>query len=359
LQDTGALDLKDVTTYVAGVSMGDPFWQINVRGERVGGAALEDGLPGLQGAGIPLVNMEFFQSLEVIKGPAGILYGSHSLGGLINRVKKMPLAERRTSVEFMYNTEGPAPKARGSFDLTGSIDQDKKLRYRLIGTFQDGRRFEGAPDERIGISPIIEYNISPTSKLWYAFRYSYFNTIEGGLSVLDQDFTPAPFLGKDNFFRNHETFPGKRDNWERFHELGMDSTFTGPLGNDWSLRLLARYVNAARDEFFFVPIGYEIFDVEGNSLGDHTEIDWETSPWHSVDITNWFARDRINTVDSYQGFIDLATNFSIGPSRHNLLLTAQAGSSRSTAFLRPWQFPETTDFYVRGRPDGFFRSTQY
>lgn len=56
------------------------------------GINLRDGLPDrFQAADIPLDENTAYQRLEVIKGPAGTLYGAHNTGGIVNKVSKFPL----------------------------------------------------------------------------------------------------------------------------------------------------------------------------------------------------------------------------------------------------------------------------
>ena len=73
------------------------------------------------------------QSVEVLKGPAAMLYGRGEPGGLIAMVTKKPLDTPHYSVEQQF---GSSEYYRTIVDATGPIDKDKTLLYRFTGAFQ-------------------------------------------------------------------------------------------------------------------------------------------------------------------------------------------------------------------------------
>ncbi len=73
------------------------------------------------------------QSVEVLKGPAAMLYGRGEPGGLIAMVTKKPLDTPHYSLEQQF---GSSDYYRTLVDATGPIDKDKTLLYRFTGAFQ-------------------------------------------------------------------------------------------------------------------------------------------------------------------------------------------------------------------------------
>ncbi|MDH7787114.1 iron complex outermembrane receptor protein [Ochrobactrum sp. 19YEA23] len=69
-------------------------------------------------------------SIEVLRGPVSSLYGQSDAGGLVNRVTKKPQAEafHEASVEY-----GSYNRKQFGVDLTGPVNEDKTLLYRMIG----------------------------------------------------------------------------------------------------------------------------------------------------------------------------------------------------------------------------------
>jgi len=73
--------------------------------------------------------VELLESVEVLKGPAGLLYGTSAPGGLINMVSKKPTAE--TQVIFSQDV-GSNNSTRTSLDVSGALNEDRTLRSRLV-----------------------------------------------------------------------------------------------------------------------------------------------------------------------------------------------------------------------------------
>ena len=74
----------------------------SLRGYQIGGGiSLRDGLPGPTNTqDIPVDENTPYERIEVLKGPAGTLYGSHSMGGVVNTVSKWPKFKAETKAEF-------------------------------------------------------------------------------------------------------------------------------------------------------------------------------------------------------------------------------------------------------------------
>ncbi|WP_082512759.1 TonB-dependent siderophore receptor [Methylobacterium sp. Leaf125] len=73
------------------------------------------------------------ERVEVLKGPASLLYGISDPGGLINLVSKRPDFTPRGSLDLTGTSFGGGLVQA---DLTGPI-QDTNLAYRVVGDFQD------------------------------------------------------------------------------------------------------------------------------------------------------------------------------------------------------------------------------
>jgi len=68
------------------------------------------------------------QSIEVVKGPASVVYGRIEPGGLINLVTKRPLEAPYYSLNQQF---GSFAFYRTTLDATGPLTQDNSLLYRL------------------------------------------------------------------------------------------------------------------------------------------------------------------------------------------------------------------------------------
>jgi iron complex outermembrane recepter protein len=70
------------------------------------------------------------ERVEVLKGPASILYGQSPPGGLVNFVSKRPLEETQREVRFQV---GSYDRFQGAFDFTGAVNDEGSLLYRIVG----------------------------------------------------------------------------------------------------------------------------------------------------------------------------------------------------------------------------------
>ena len=117
--------------------------------------------------------------VQVLQGPAAILYGSLEPGGAVNIITKQPLSTPYYAVEQQIGSYGDY---RTTFDLTGPASPDGKLTYRLSGSWQDS----GSPTDYVFnnanfLAPVLKYSPDASttvtleaelknSDLWPEFR---------------------------------------------------------------------------------------------------------------------------------------------------------------------------------------------
>ncbi|MCU4483761.1 TonB-dependent siderophore receptor [Acinetobacter ursingii] len=77
-------------------------------------------------------NTDNLERIEVLRGPAGLYYGSAEPGGVINLSYKKPKAE--AAYQFITRTDSKGSYG-GMFDATGSLTSDQKLRYRAVVSY--------------------------------------------------------------------------------------------------------------------------------------------------------------------------------------------------------------------------------
>ena len=125
----------------------------------------------IQAFGFPW-DISSVQKLEVLKGPAGVLYGQGDPGGVLNLVTKRPLAQPQYSGRF---TGGSFNFYRPEIDLTGPVPgTNGTLLYRLNAAFQTTesyRDFIGS--QRYYVAPALTWFLTPQTKLDVFFSYFY------------------------------------------------------------------------------------------------------------------------------------------------------------------------------------------
>ena len=108
-------------------------------------------------------NMDFYDRVEVMRGASGLLGGVGDPGGIINIVRKKPLAEPRVTVQ---QSLGSWNNYRSMLDVTGPLALEGRVRGRAVVSYTDSDSFIDIKHQR---SPqfygIIEADLSPDTLL--------------------------------------------------------------------------------------------------------------------------------------------------------------------------------------------------
>lgn len=131
LRDQAAQSMQDALKAVPGVgfSHGDGQRdQVTIRGFS---AIADQFVDGLRDDALYFRDLSNIEQIEVLKGPASVLYGRGSSGGLINRITKKP----GVNLSEVGLTLGRRNQRRGEFDLARA-PQDGVVSYRLTGAVE-------------------------------------------------------------------------------------------------------------------------------------------------------------------------------------------------------------------------------
>lgn len=108
-------------------------------------------------------DMAIYDRVEVIKGPNSGVYGRGSAGGIINRIRKKPLAESRAEVEL---TAGAYDTYRADFDITGPIASNENVLGRLVAAYGDEGSFvDGVDRQRTVLAPSVDFGVTETTRV--------------------------------------------------------------------------------------------------------------------------------------------------------------------------------------------------
>ena len=164
ISKSNAITLADVITEIPGVSTistGTGIGKPVIRGlssNRVltftQGVRLENQqFGGEHGLGI---NAEGVESIEIIKGPASLLYGSDALGGVlyINPESFAPTDKTNVFLKNSYLTN-----TQGLLTSLGFKSSKTKFKYLLRGTYATNSDYKTGNDERVTLSRFNEVDI--------------------------------------------------------------------------------------------------------------------------------------------------------------------------------------------------------
>ncbi|MGE6695133.1 MULTISPECIES: TonB-dependent siderophore receptor [Sphingomonadaceae] len=136
--------LRNVSGVLAGTDAGNRSESFTIRGFRSSYYAIDSIMlsPAIQtnDSFRDLANVE---RIEVLKGPASVLYGRGDPGGLINIVTKQP----KFTTGMNLSLQGGSDRfVRAQADVTGAIDPAHTLAFRVIGAAQTSDTFRDVFD---------------------------------------------------------------------------------------------------------------------------------------------------------------------------------------------------------------------
>ncbi|MEO8119801.1 MAG: TonB-dependent siderophore receptor [Rhodoferax sp.] len=162
MRDQNVLSVQDALQNVPGLSfsVGDGQRdQVAIRGFT---AITDQFIDGVRDDALYFRDLSNIERIEVLKGPASVLYGRGSAGGLINRVTKKPVTDPVMEVGATLGSQG---QKRGEFDV-GSASADKAVLFRLTGAMEDSTGFRNQYFlERQVIAPSVTFKLQPQTTL--------------------------------------------------------------------------------------------------------------------------------------------------------------------------------------------------
>jgi iron complex outermembrane receptor protein len=309
--------VEDTIAYTSGVTaspwgVDERFSQYLVRGFDLGSnATFRDGLPqkviDFSGFKIEPYGAE---RVEVLKGPASVLYGENEVGGLVNVVTKRPTAVPLYSAYAGY---GSFNTYEVGIDAGGPLDKEGVWTYRLTGLFRDGQEEKDfSKNNRVFIAPAITWSPSADTSLTVLANYQW------------DELTPNTFLPVANpafpdlpkFSRSFTTSDPNFDRFDANHgSIGYQ--FEHSFNEAWTVRQNLRYSSQDTD---YRHLYYS------SMIDDHTlnrtafTVD-ETATIFSVDngVQYDYEGSRIkNTLlmglDYNRYTVDGQNGFDVGPS---------------------------------------------
>lgn len=160
----GQPTLSEALTGIPGVNAsGDTrFDGVNIRGFSASNDFYLDGFRDDMQYTRDLGNTE---RVEVLKGPAAVLYGRGSTGGIVNRVSKKPQKGLESSVSAQL---GSFDSRRLAADLNGEAGEQVQVRLNLAQEDKDSFR-NGVTSKRTLLAPSVNWEIS--DKLNWLVQY--------------------------------------------------------------------------------------------------------------------------------------------------------------------------------------------
>ena len=302
LDQQQAISLEDALRNVSGVTRYGAYGlsdAINIRGFDIG---LSGGAENYRVNGVMLRTpySDYVEEVQVLKGPASILYGDVEPGGIINYVTKKPKGYEHGKFEMKVGQFG---LYRPSIDIGGKLND--KLSYRLNTVYETSQSFrDEVSNKQFMVAPSLTWNISDRTSLNVEGLFMENEvTIDWGFPFgisLDQ----AMQLDNSNFY-------GYPDGNSEGANNMVSATLQHEFGN-WQLRNVLAYSNQTRLIHDVYPIYNAASDSVEYSFGDYKEL------------------SRTNTISN---FLELSGRFNTGSIGHRVM-----GAVDVSHFTRPTAF---------------------
>lgn len=310
--DQNATNLQAALTYAAGVR--SDAWGVDQRGDAftVRGSTPTTYLDGLQQFTSGWYDMTtrvdpyMLERVEVLRGPAGMLFGAGTAAGVVNLVSKRPLQEAQREVGVSL---GNFRHKQVQLDFTGPLTDDGQWSYRLIALRRDaGTQTDYVPDDRSLFVPSLTWRPGAATSvtlqaLWQQDKSGstaqYLPWVGTLLPNPNGQLPSSRFIGEPGDYR-HST--RRSVGWQLEHQF-----------NDrWTFRQAARLAsNSLQSSYHY------------NGFWNG----WDSDPIGLRLLEQYFnreeARTRVTGIDNH-----LQGQFDTGPVRHTLLVGADYSRQR-------------------------------
>lgn len=310
--------------------------QYSIRGYTSSGA-MRDGIPDYQVSGVGGFTYTGIERIEIAKGPAGVLFGQHNAGGVVNLISKRPLSKPATKIT---GTVGSYDMWKGEIDVSNFFDSEHRFGYRLAASMGDTKGELELPGEpgpySWAVNPSLSYEFDSGLKLW-------------AWAAMIDDRSP------------------RRINTA--YELGAEGTSGSvyyPMATEGTNTVVLRNTQMVRSNSYELGAtkGFHLGSIEGATrfVARYTDLNSDTSRIRSSGTNHWydsqwneipssapsglgndsgFYGKAVNQdlayytrtgmrlqpgnqyVEAFSYSLDTNLNFNLGPTKHNFLVYAQ------------------------------------
>lgn len=310
MQDQDANSLKEALRNAVGVTFNAAEGGASGDGVRIRGfnASNDLYLDNFRDAAQYNRDTFFIDTVEILRGPASMLYGRGSTGGVVNQTTKTPYMGDLNQASVSVGTDS---YYRAEADVNQSISENAAVRVAVMGQ-KAGSFREGAETNRWGVAPSIKWGIGgPTEVTLSYLHYEEDNVPDYGVPYYRKATTPSTkpssssIHGNDQPIDRVDTFYGLKDfDQEKTRTDVATLSVQHQINPNMTLKNATRY-------------GKYDLDLRANAPGLSFANTSEALTDNTVITRGRKLRDREQEILS--NVTDLLWNFETGTIRHNLL----------------------------------------
>ncbi|WP_448601877.1 TonB-dependent siderophore receptor [Thermoleptolyngbya sp.] len=289
VEDQRANRVSDALRNVSGVQTDDSFGgtidRVNIRGFQAD-VLLVNGFRRQSFTPSGGTNPRLIERIEVLKGPASVLFGNLEPGGVVNVITESPLSFPQYLIEGAVGSFG---FFQPSIDLTGPLTADGNLLYRLNVLYEgsDGFRDYDRNVSQVVVAPSLTWNISDRTSITFDVVYlDEERPFDRGLPAIGDGVADIP---RERLLQNSDAYATT-------NQFSASYRLEHQFNNDWSLRNSFQYLSS--DTFDF-------------------RLDSAFSEDTGVLARTWRSND--DYTENYALQANIVGNFSTGSIDHTLL----------------------------------------
>lgn len=270
----GAISISDTVKYAAGV-LANPYGRdtrvdgFNVRG--IDALQFRDGMRDIFSYYASITSDPYnFSRVEIVRGPASVLFGQGSIGGLVNLVSKTPEFRTGGEINLVY---GSYDRKEAMGDVNVALADN--LAVRVVGRVRDADTYvDHVPDDRVMFAPSIRWQPTPDT-----------DVVLTGLYQEDDTGSTSQFLPIVGTFRPNTAYPAGtldqytfvgKPGWDRYNGRSLQGG--GSITHDFSdkvrLSLKARYIDSDleyythyADSYTYPTDPFSVYGTDGRTIG--------------------------------------------------------------------------------------------
>lgn len=255
-----------------------------------------------------VVDPWFLENIEVVRGPASVLYGRSSPGGIVALTSRKPSFDPGGEIKLFAGNNNQRGAA---FDVTGALDDNDRVAARLSGmTRYADSQFDTLKEQRYAIMPSLTWRITDQTRL-DLMTYLHRDPEGGSHSGIPYEGTVVPHNGKkiaNTFFEGEDDY----DKYDRRENM-VGYNFEHMFDNGWSVRQKLRYLHTKVElnqvyaagwlNESELNRGYSGSDEKMNAITLDNQLDGSVDTWavnHRL-LMGIDYQDRSNDTTGYYG----------------------------------------------------------
>jgi iron complex outermembrane recepter protein len=293
----GANSVAQALRYVGGVTSEPRGVMTGLDYFYARGFALNQFVDGLKtsvsGYSLPQPDPYLLERVEVLRGPASVLYGQAEPGGVLNLVSKRPTRASFGEAELQV---GNNSRLQGSIDLNGALSDTVTARITAVARDADSQ-VDYAKEQRFAVAPALTWQPSEKTSLTLLGNYQndphvgYYNWITAYGTVL-----PNPAHPDTQLPTSLNTGEPSFDKYAR-KNYSLGAIFEHRFNDTWQFRENLRWSHVESE-----------FD---NVYSSYLDADYET-----LNRYVWRLQDDIDALNSDT---QLVASFNTGTLSHTVL----------------------------------------